>query len=474
MIICFVNGGSILKSVKGMKSEIKEEIKKIFGKELFSDSLIDLISYSYDASDHHHRPDCIVWPEDKLQVCHLLSLANIHGFPVIPRGAGTGLAGGAVPVEGGVVVDTCRMNKILEISIEDRVAVVQPGVVYEDLDRILSRYGYFYPPDPASSRVCTIGGNVATNAGGLRGAKYGVTKHYVLGLEVVLPDGRIVKTGTRCMKSVSGYDLTSLFIGSEGTLGIITEITIKISPLPKEFKTLLCFFPTLKDAAQAVCDIIHAGIIPSALEILDENSIALMRQSKGIELPPSEAMLLIETDGFTHKEAEAQMAKVYNIVLKNRVVSVEKAERGEDRERLWDTRKMIGSIGIELGPDHVSEDVAMPISLIPEMITKISEIIKKFELPFLIFGHAGDGNLHPKIIFHSKDKVQLKKVRKAVDEIFKVTCKAGGTLTGEHGIGLEKAPYMSYEHDPISMEMMRALKRIFDPKNILNPGKMNL
>lgn len=457
-----------------MDDNIKQALIDIVGQENFSDLLIDLVSYSYDASDHKHRPEAGVWPTSSEEVSRILILANEHRFPVTPRGAGTGLAGAAVPASGGLVLDMCRMNKILDIRIADRLTVVQPGVVYADLEKALAPHGFFFPPDPASSTVCTLGGNVATNAGGIRGAKYGVTRDYVMGLEVVLPDGRIMRIGSRCMKSASGYDLTRLFVGSEGTLGVITEIILKINPKPTAFKTVLASFASLKDAGQAITDIMHSGIVPSVLEVLDENSIKVLREHANMNLPEVMAMILVETDGYTEAETSYQMGKLIEVFRKNSVTDIQVADTADEAEELWKARKSVGSTAGQLRANSVSEDVTVPMSKVPDLLTGISIIVRKYDLPFVIFGHAGDGNLHPRIMYDRSDPDNVTRLSKAVDEIFKLTCNLGGTLTGEHGIGLSKAPYMTLEHDPVAMDVMRSIKILFDPNNILNPGKMAL
>ena len=457
-----------------MDGGIKQALIDIVGKESFTDLLIDMVSYSYDASDQDHRAEAAVWPNSSEQVSQILILANKRSFPVTPRGAGTGMAGAAIPARGGLVLDLCRMNQILDIRIPDRRVVVQPGVIYADLEKALMPSGFFFPPDPASGKACTIGGNVATNAGGLRGAKYGVTRDYVMALEVVLPDGKIMHIGTNCMKSSSGYDLVRLFVGSEGTLGVVTEITLKISPRPISFKTGLALFGSLKDAGQAVSDITSAGIIPSVLEILDENTIRVLREQGDMDLPDVNAMILVETDGCTNEETSFQMARIVEVFSKNGAINVETAESNEERERLWKARKSAGSVAAQLRPSNASEDVAVPMSKVPDLLAGISAIVRSYDLPFVIFGHAGDGNLHPKIMYDPSDAGQVERVTAAVDEIFRLTCELGGTLTGEHGIGLSKAPYMELEHDPVSLDVMRSIKRQFDPNNILNPGKMRL
>ena len=457
-----------------MKDSFKDVLIDIVGRANFTDQLIDLVSYSYDASDHDHRPEAAVWPTSPEQVSRILDLANKLRLPVTPRGAGTGLAGSAIPENGGLVLDMCRMNEIVDIRIADRLAIVQPGVVYADLEKALARYGFFFPPDPASASVCTLGGNVATNAGGLRGAKYGVTGDYVMGLEVVQPDGRIMHTGSDCMKSVSGYNITQLFVGSEGTLGVITEITLKITPRPIAVKTLLASFVSLEDAGCAIIDTVHSGIVPSVLELLDENSIKVLRDHDNVDLPDVSALVLVETDGYTEAETAFQMDRVIEVVKKNNAIDIEVAKTAEEAEELWRARKSVGSVAAQLRPSNVSEDVTVPISKIPDLLRGISTIVRNHDLPFVIFGHAGDGNFHPRIMYDPSDPGQLRRVRKAVDEIFRLTCDLGGTLSGEHGIGLAKARYMSLEHDPVEVEVMRSIKKLFDPNNILNPGKMAL
>jgi len=452
----------------------KRALIGIVGEANFSDDILDRVCYAYDASDHAHRPEAALWPVSREQITQILAFSSEHRIPVTPRGAGTSLTGAAVPVHGGVILDLCLMNRILDIRIADRRVVLQPGVIYADLERALAPHGFFFPPDPASSSVCTIGGNVATNAGGIRGAKYGVTRDYVLGLEVVLADGRVMRTGSYCIKSSSGYDLTRLLVGSEGTLGVITEILLRIQPRPTAVQTGLALFDSLQDAGQGVIAIMHSGVVPSVLEILDERSIQVVRGENGVSLPEVKAILLVETDGFTETEASFQMEKVIEVLKKHRAVEIRVARSPQEAEALWRVRRSIGSAAARLRPSNVSEDVTVPISRITDLLAGIAAIVGRHALPFVVFGHAGDGNLHPRIMYDPADPDQTRRVQHAVGEIFRLTCDLRGTLTGEHGIGLAKAPYMGYEHDPVEMEMMRAIKRLFDPHHILNRGKMAL
>ncbi|MDQ1335305.1 MAG: FAD-binding PCMH-type protein, partial [Thermodesulfobacteriota bacterium] len=379
-----------------------------------------------------------------------------------------------VPERGGLVMDMGRMDKILEINIEDRLVVVQPGVVYADLDRKLSPQGFFFPPDPASGNVCTLGGNVATNAGGIKGAKYGTTKDYVLALEVVLADGGVLRTGSRCMKTSSGYDMTKLFVGSEGTLGVITEITLKINPKPPLLSTAMAMFDDLEDAGRAISQIMHSGILPCALEIVDQQTLKAINQNTSLNLPEVEAILVAETDGYTREETEYQIDKVVAIFQRNRASMVRRADNRQEAEALWTARKTAYGVMARINNNLFVEDLAVPMSKVPEMLRAISDLAKKYDLIIPTVGHAGDGNLHPVISFDGTQTDQVHRVEEASAELFEKVIQLGGTLTGEHGIGLAKARFMGMEHDSKSMEYMRGIKRLFDPNNILNPGKMAL
>ena len=457
-----------------MDENIKQALIDIVGENNFTDSIIDMVSYSYDASEHHHRPSCGVWAETAEQVSEILKLANKEKIPVIPRGAGTGLSGMSVPIKGGIVLDMNHMNKILKIRIEDRLAVVQPGVVYADLEKALAPSGFFFPPDPASGKVSTLGGNVATNAGGLKGAKYGTTRDYVLGLQVVLPDGRIMQTGSKTMKSVSGYDLARLFVGSEGTLGVVTEITLKINPKPTTTSTALATFDNLDDAGHAISQIMYSGIVPSALEILGRHTILAINQNTDLDLPEVDAMILAETDGYTHEETDYQIQKVIEVFRKNHPREIKQAKTEEEAKDLWAARKSAYAVLARIKTHFVLEDVTVPTSYITDLLKGIEAISKKYDLQIATYGHAGDGNLHPQILYDGYNPEEVKRVEDACADLFQLAIDLDGTLSGEHGIGLSKAPFMTLEHDPVAMDVMRTLKKTFDPNNILNPGKMAL
>jgi glycolate oxidase len=457
-----------------MDERVKKALIDIVGEEGYTDNLIDMVSYSYDASEHRHRPSCAVWVESAEQVSEILKFANKELIPVIPRGAGTGLSGMAVPIRGGIILDLSHMNKIISISIEDRMAVVQAGVIYSELEKALKPYGFFFPPDPASETVCTLGGNVITNAGGLRGAKYGTTRDYVLGLQVVLPDGRIMRTGSKTMKSVSGYELTRLFVGSEGTLGVITEINLKINPRPPKTSTSLATFDDLRDAGKAVSEIMHSGIIPSALEILGKHTILAINQNTDLNLPEVEVMLLVETDGYTKEETDFQMSIVLDVFKKNNCREIKQARSKEEEVGLWKARKTAYAVLARIMTHFVLEDITVPMSKIPDMLEGVEAIAQRNNIRIATYGHAGDGNLHPQILYDGYDPEQVKNKEAATAELFKLSIDLGGTLTGEHGIGLSKAPFMKLEHDQVALDMMSSIKKIFDPNNILNPGKMAL
>lgn len=457
-----------------MDEKIRQSLIDIVGDSNYSDNLIDMVSFSYDASEHSERPSHGVWAESTEQVSEILKLANRELIPVIPRGAGTGLSGMAVPVKGALILDLTRMNSILEISIEDRLAIVQAGLVYSALENALMPYGFFFPPDPASGTVCTLGGNVATNAGGLKGAKYGTTRDYVLGLKVVLPDGRILRTGSKTMKSVSGYDLTRLFVGSEGTLGVVTEITLKINPRPTASSTALATFDNLEDAGNSLSQIMYSGIIPSALEILGRHTIVAINRNTDLNLPEVDAMILAETDGYTHEETDYQMDKVIEVFKRNRAKDLKKAQTREEAIELWKARKSAYAVLARIKTHFVLEDVTVPMSRITDLLKGIEAISQKHRIQIATFGHAGDGNLHPQILYDGYDPTQVEHKEAASAELFRLAIDLGGTLTGEHGIGLSKAPHMTLEHDSVAMDVMRSIKKLLDPNNIMNPGKMAL
>ena len=457
-----------------MEQSLWQRFRDIVGEDGITNELIDLISYSSDGSDISHRPDGAIWPRNTEQVSRILALADSEGVPITPRGAGTGLAGAALAVKGGLIMDMARMNKILDIRITDRQVRVQSGVVYRELQKALAPYGFFYPPDPASGSVATIGGNVATNAGGLKGAKYGVTKHYVLGLEVVLANGSILHTGSNCLKCSSGYDLNGIFIGSEGTLGVITEITLKILPEPEYKATAMAVFDTLPQTGDAIAAIMGVKAVPCVLEIMDEMCIEVLNKYSDISLPKVEALLLAETDGFTQAEADQQIGVIVEVMKEQGAKQVTLAKDRREAEKLWAARRTAGGLWTSVKSAYVSEDVTVQTSKIKELISRVHQIGERHNIPIPTLGHVGDGNLHPALLYDHNDPDEVRRMEAATREIFEAAIDLGGTLTGEHGIGLVKAPFMTLEHDETAMGVMALLKRSLDPNNILNPGKMNL
>ena len=457
-----------------MDSKIKESLIQIVGPDNFTDTLIDRVSFSYDSSGLNRRPAAAVWIKNTHQVSEVLKLANRHKFPVTPRGAGTSLTGSAVPQEGGLVLDMSQMKEILKISIEDRLVVVQPGVVFDDLNKALAPLGFFFPPNPASGKVSTIGGNVATNAGGVKGAKYGTTRDYVLDLEVVLPNGSILHTGSNTMKCVSGYDLTRLFVGSEGTLGVVTEITLKINPKPRATRTCSATFNDLPQAGKAVSEIMRSGIIPSVLELMDSPSLRAVNQATDLNLPEVEAMLLAETDGYTQQEADRQMDRVVEALKNNNAGEIVQASTIEEADKLWAARMAIYGVLTRLNYNVLAEDLVVPISKVAEMLAGILDIAKRHNILIATVAHAGDGNIHPVIVYDGTNPAEAARVKQVEADLFKLAIDLGGTLTGEHGVGLSKSKYMRLEHDSVFMQVMNDLKKLFDPNAILNPGKLGL
>lgn len=454
-----------------MKKELAEKIEKIVGKENVLKSLEERKCYSFDARAHGAVPDLVIFPQSTLQVSEVLKLANEHKFPIIPRGQGSGVTGGAVSTCGGVVMVFTKMNKIKEIDKENLIAVVEPGVITYELQEEVKKYGLFYPPDPASHRYSTIGGNVAECAGGPNSLKYGVTRDYVLGLEVVLPTGEIMRTGVRTMKGVVGYDLTRLFVGSEGTLCVITEITLKLIPLPESKATILAFFREVEDAAKCVSEIIAEKVIPAVMEFMDKASVICSEKANPIGVPEDTgALLLIEVDG-EKASVKSQVEKIVTLLKEKNASGFKVTEDPKEAENFWLARRTLSQATYNLNPIKIAEDVVVPRSKIPVLIRKLEELSEKLKIPILSFGHAGDGNFHVSIMIKD-DPEELKKAESAVKTIFHETLKLGGTISGEHGIGILKSEYIDMELSKEALSVMAKIKKLFDPNNILNPGKI--
>ncbi len=431
----------------------------------------DMAVYSYDGTWVVGRPEIAVVPLDVREVAAIVKIADEESMPIVPRGAASGLAGGAVPVFGGIVVSMTRMNKILDIDKVNMTVVTQPGVVTATLQAAVEREGLFYPPDPASIKMSTIGGNVATCAGGPRCLKYGVTRDYVLDLEVVLPNGEIMHTGASTAKNVAGYDITHLFVGSEGTLGLVTEATLRLIPLPRARRTVMAHFTDVSTAANAVTDVLGAGIIPCAMELMDNTTIGIVEEylHAGLDVNAG-ALVLIEVDG--DEEVVPRQGDEIEAVCRARAQSVRQARDQTEADTLWAARRSVGAAFGILRPHRLGEDIAVPRSKIPEAVERIRDIGVEYGLTIAIFGHAGDGNLHPNILLDLRDEDETRRTLGAADEIFHVAMQLGGVITGEHGIGLLKRDYLEESLDKQAFALMRTLKRTIDPHNIMNPGKV--
>ncbi len=449
-----------------------EALRAIVGEENASFSIEERLCYAYDATNRDYMPDGVLFPATAAEISEVFKLANARPFPVIARGAGSGFTGGSVPVDGGVVLSTERMNRIIEIDTENMTALVEPGVVNGDLQTAVEAEGLFYPPDPSSLKFSTIGGNIAECAGGPRAVKYGVTRDYVLGLEVVLPTGEIIQTGVKTMKGVVGYDLTRLIVGSEGTLGVVTRATLKLVALPETVKTMLAVFPSLYAAASSVNDILLSSPLPSTLEIIDGACIRAIRDfSGGKALPEAEALLLIEVDG-TDETVLSGTETVRRICVEGGATEVRIAAGKREARELWQARRAISPSLKKIKPDKLNEDVVVPRSNIPALIEGIQDIAKERGVIIASFGHAGDGNIHVNIMIDSSDPDEDKRGQEAVRDVFELTLKLGGTISGEHGVGTAKAPYLGMELSADVIALMRRVKESFDPNGILNPGKI--
>lgn len=449
-----------------------DEIRKIVttGKVLTEES--DRYSYSFDASFGTYLPDVVIQTKEVEELAQLVKFANQEKIPVYPRGQSTSLSGGPLPVKGGIVLDLSVMNHVLEVDEEDLVVVVSPGVLTSEIHKAAEKKGLMYPPDPSSSHVSTIGGNLAENSGGPRGLKYGVTKDYVIGLEVITPEGEMIRTGGRTVKNVTGYDLTKLIVGSEGTLGIITKAILRLIPKPPASETLMAIFNSLVDAGSAISKILSSGILPAKMELMDQASIVAVENYEPSNLPrEAEAIILIELDG--HPAAvKDEIEKVAALCESVGAREVRIPQTAKEKADIWKARKLVSPAIVRIKPTKISEDATVPRSQIPEMCRRLQQIKEKYHLHLVVFGHAGDGNLHPNIIADKSDKEEMERVELAVAEIFEAAIELGGTLSGEHGIGTMKAPFMEMELGAVGLDMMKRIKQVWDPNNIMNPGKI--
>ncbi len=456
-----------------MNAAIIEQLANIVGTENILTQKEDLIPYSFDGTAVLNQyPGCVVFPTTREQIAQVLGFANAGKIPVVTRGSGTGLSGGSVPLEECIILCTVKFNKILEIDTKNLTMMVEPGVITLKIAEEAEKAGLFYPPDPGSMKISTIGGNVAENSGGLRGLKYGVTRDYVMGMEVVLPTGEIIWMGNKCVKDVAGYSLKDIFIGSEGTLGVITKVLLKLIPKPQTKKTMLAVFSRMDHAAETVSAIIENKIIPCTLEFLDKITIQCVEDYARIGLPlDAEAILLMETDG--HPAAvDDEARKMTQIARERGAREVILAKDTDEANRLAAARRSAFSALARMRPTTILEDATVPRSELSKMVNFIQDIAKRYNLRIGTFGHMGDGNLHPTFLTDEKNHEEMERIEKAMVEIFHFAVKLGGTITGEHGVGQAKKPFLEDAVSELNVRVMRHLKKAFDPHAILNPGKI--
>ena len=460
---------------KDIIKKVAEEIAHIVGRKHCTTRLEDLHCYSYDGTGKTFLPDIVAFPDSTSQVAGLLRLAGTYNLPVVARGAGTGMTGGSLPVQGGLVLALSRLNQILEIDRDNQIAIVEPGVITGEFQKAVQEVGLFYPPDPASLKFCTMGGNAAECAGGPSAVKYGVTKDFIIGLEVVLANGEILTTGTRTEKGVVGYDLTRLFIGSEGTLGIITKIITRLIPLPERKATFLISSNSLPQATILVTDILNHNIRPCTLEYMDKTALSVVAKLlPNPPVPDLEAMLLLELDG-SRSEVHGQTERLHTLLNNDTHRShctIRQAATDAEKKELWLARRSISPATFQLSPHKISEDVVVPRSRIPELVHFTENLAQELNLIILTFGHAGDGNIHVNIMLDRDQEEQRRKGALAKERLFRQVISLGGTLSGEHGIGITKSTFLPLELDATTMNTMKKLKNLFDPQGILNPGKI--
>lgn len=452
---------------------ILNRIESIVGKDNVYSSHEDRIAYSYDGTPAlESLPGAAVKAHSVEEISQILRLANEEKFSVVPRGSGTGLSGGSIPAKNSIILLMNHWDKIIEIDQENLTALVEPGVITADLHHAVEKVGLFYPPDPGSMNICTIGGNVAENAGGLRGLKYGVTKNYVMGMEAVLANGEVVNLGGKNVKDVSGYNLKDFLVGSEGTIAIFTKILLKLIPKPQAQQTMLAYFQNMTDAAQTVSDIIAAHIIPSTMEFLDQATIRSVEDFAKIGLPQDiGALLLVEVDGHPAQVAD-DIEKITPIAEKNGASQVKIASSEKEADDLKTARRSAFAALARAKPTTILEDATVPRSQLAPMVDKIQRIAQKYQISMGVFGHAGDGNLHPTALTDERDVDEMHRVEQAFEEIFRAALDLGGTLTGEHGVGLAKKRFLEKWGSSGQKELMQKLKKALDPNNVLNPGKI--
>jgi len=430
---------------------------------------VDCYAYAYDNSRNYHAPIAVVFPLTIDEVQTVIQLCNLYKVPVVPRGRGTGTAGGSVPEQGGVALSLERMNQIVSIDPDNRMAIVEPGVLNQELQDAVKGVGFFWPPDPSSAAYCSVGGNLATCAAGPHAVKYGVARDHVLGLKAVTGSGDIIRTGCYTSKGVVGYDLTRLIVGSEGTLAVICEATLKLTPLPKYTGGLTAEFIDTASCAHAIAAIMAQPYTPSALEFLDNGALTLIRGRHQNLLPENaRAYLMIEVDGSQQEIAEATAA----ILHACQVDGLIEAKIAEDTKALWAARKALSPLLKDIAPKKINEDIAVPVSHLPELLTGLERLAAHYQIANVNFGHAGNGNIHVNLLVNPDNAAEMQRAYACLDEVFSLVLSLQGTLSGEHGVGMAKRPFIAREIDATTMKLMQSVKRTFDPNNILNPGKL--
>lgn len=435
---------------------------------LFTDP-VDCYAYAYDNSRNFRPPQAVVFPLTAEEVQAVVLLCNQHHVPLVPRGRGTGTAGGSVPEQGGIALSLERMNRILKVDPDNRMAIIEPGVLNQELQDAIRSQGFFWPPDPSSAPYCTVGGNLATCAAGPHAVKYGVARDHVLGLKAVTGSGELIKTGCYTTKGVVGYDLTRLIVGSEGTLAVIVEATLKLTPLPRAVGGLTAQYRDTTSCAHAIAAIMAQPFVPSALEFLDNNALNLIRnRHPGMLADDMRALLIIEVDGSEQETVEATEA----ILAACRVDGLIEAKQAHDTKSLWAARKALSPLLRDIAPKKINEDVAVPVSRLPELLGGIEKLAGHYQIANVNFGHAGNGNIHVNLLVNPDNPEEMQRAEQCLDEVFSLVLGLDGTLSGEHGVGMAKRPFVDREIDSITLDFMRRIKKTFDPANVLNPGKL--
>ncbi len=455
-----------------LNPEFVTALSKLLAPEQRLTEKADCVAYGYDNSRIQVTPDAVVFPTDHEQVLAIVQLCNQYQVPLTPRGRGTGTTGASVPLRGGLVLSTEQMQKVIEFNPDDRYITVQPGLTNQAVQNIVAEQGYFWPPDPSSAAYCSIGGNLAYNSAGPRAVKYGTPRENVLGLRAVTGNGESIRTGVFTTKGVVGFDLTRLLIGSEGTLAVITEATLKLSPLAEDTRILQAIYADIESATRAVADIMKQPIIPCALEFIDGIGIDLIRQSSDIKFPDKAgAMLMIELDG-AQLHLDTDVEKITQVATNNGLLSLTAAKTAEEASALWNSRKALSPALRTIAPNKINEDIVVPVSNIPALIHGLEKLSKKHAIPIVNFGHAGNGNIHVNLLYDPDNPAQAKNIDTCLEQVFDLTLQLKGSLSGEHGVGISKQAFIDRELDAASLQLMRKIKNNFDPNNILNPDKL--